>query len=299
AVWQWTHLPRTLLVVGGGVIGCEFASALTALGTKVTVVEAAPALLGGFDADLATGLLRCFKKDGITILAGTTVSGLVRSASGVTVQLAGLNSGDWSGDAVLVAAGRVPALDGLIGADFGLTLNARGGLTVDEHLQTTAAGVYAAGDAVGGLQLAHAAAEMGEIAVFNLLGGKRVFAPGNIPWAMFTEPEAGSVGLGEQQARAQGLPVCCGKVPVRTLGRAHATGEIEGLCKVVANRDDGRLLGVHLLGGRATDLIAAGALALQAQLTVSQLADAVQAHPTFAEGLREAAREALRHRNDG
>ncbi len=293
-VWRWERLPRRLLVVGGGVIGCEFASALAALGAQVTVVEMGESLLPGLDTDLASGLARCFRKEKIAALTATTVADIARDGDGVRVQLrTASGESDWQGDAVLLAAGRQPVTDipGL--TDHGCTLAPRGGIVTDDCLRA-GDGIWAAGDVRGGIQLAHVAAEEGETAVENILGGAQTYDAATAPWALFTEPEIGSVGLSEQAAHAaHGDDVVTGTVPVRALGRAQATGELDGVAKVVARRD-GTLLGVHLLGARATDLVAAGACALRAGMTVTELAETVQAHPTFAEGLRDAARAAAR-----
>lgn len=299
-LWRRDRLPRKLLVVGGGVVGAEFASAFCGLGAQVTVVEMAAKPLAGLDDDIAAGLLRCFKKDGIAVLPGTTVRELACLTSGVSARLAtAAGETSWSGDAVIVATGRVPATAALGGEEFGLLRTAAGALAVDGFLATPVPGIYAAGDAAGGVQLAHVAAEQGELAVDNLLGAQRAFNAARVPWALFTEPEAGGVGLSEQQALAAGLALAIGKVPVRALGRAQATGEIEGLCKVIARKDNGQVVGVHLLGARATDLLAVGVVALHAGLTVGQLAAMTQAHPTFAEGLQDAARAALQACRNG
>jgi dihydrolipoamide dehydrogenase len=280
------HVPASLLVIGGGVVGMEFAGIFSLLGTRVTVVEMLDQILTPVDPDVATRFTRLMGRRGVEIHLGGRVDEVARDGDLLLVRLAG--GTELRAEQVLVATGRRPNT-----ADLGLEAAGvaaeRGAIAVDQHLRTSADGVYAIGDATGISMLAHTASYQGEVAVTNALGEKRISADYSaIPACVYTEPEIAYVGLSEPQARAEGHEVQVGQFPFSALGRAMVLGETDGFVKVVADAD-GYLLGVSILGPRATDLIAEAAAALNAGITAAELSHVVHAHPTLPEAIAEAA----------
>jgi len=265
-----------------------------AISFSVNLVEMAPVLVPGLDRDIGRALERYFRQRGITVATSTRVMAIDADSDVLTAKTVKHDQeSSWEGDAVLIAVGRRPASESLNLMAAGVERDERGTIVVNERLETSVAGIYAAGDVTGGIMLAHAAAEQGEVVADNLLGGERTYSSAFIPSAVFTTPEIGSVGMTEAAALAAEEDIVTAKLPMRALGRARAANEIEGMFKIVARRQGGALLGIHILGARATELIAAAACALQNGFTVATLARTVQAHPTFAEGLRDVARLAL------
>jgi len=264
--------PNKLLVVGGGYIGCEFASVFRAVGSEVTVLEAMDRLLPGMDAELGEALAKSFRKAGIEVQTGTKIAGF-----------------DACYDRVLVAVGRVPATEGLGCETAGVKLAARGHVEVNERMETSAPGIYAIGDLVGRGALAHVASAQARVAVENALGGRATMDYTAVPAVVFTHPETASVGLTEAEARAQGRPVRVGRFPFAALGRAQASGETEGFVKLVADAETHRVVGGQVFGQGAGELIATITVAVTLGATAEQLAHAIYAHPTFAEGIGEAA----------
>ncbi len=305
---QLTHIPQRLIIVGGGVIGCEMACIYRAFGSTVTVVEGQDRLLPmpSVDQDVSTLLNREMRKQKIKILLGKTLADVrvengvvhgVATASPFTAQApTGQEPEKLEADMVLVTVGRVPATQGLGLAEAGIAVDKRGWITVDANLQTSVPGVYAIGDILGpaGIMLAHVAAMEGLCVVDNLCGAPHAMAYDTVPSAIFTTPEIGEVGLSEAQARQAGLNVVCGLTHMRELGKAHAMGELPGFFKVVADADSGRVLGVHIAGAHASDLVAEAGLAINMGATLHDIARTIHAHPTLAEGLHEAVHAALR-----
>jgi len=284
------RVPEHLVVVGGGVIGLELATVYRRLGSQVTVVEMMEELLPGVNLSRRgqATLRQALRGQGIEVRLGTAAQGL--SPSGIRVQTS-QGEEEIPCDAVLVAVGRRPKPDGL-GLDTLGIHPERGFVPTDENFQA-APGVYAIGDLRGGPMLAHKASHEGLLLAERLAG--REPSPidyRTIPQAIFTHPEVGLVGLSEEEAKALGIRTRVGRFPMGALGRALAEGEALGHFQVIAD-DDGRILGAEIVGPRASDLIAEAALAVQAGLTLEQLAEAVHAHPTFPEGLWEAALSAL------
>jgi dihydrolipoamide dehydrogenase len=280
------HVPASLVVIGGGVVGMEFAGIFSLLGARVTVVEMLDQILTPVDADLATRFTRLMGARGVDVHLNGRVEGVATNGDLLCVRLAG--GTELRAEQVLVATGRQPNT-----ADLGLEAAGvaveRAAITVDPHLRTSADGVYAIGDATGISMLAHTASYQGEVAVTNALGEKRISADYSaIPACVYTEPEIAYVGLSEAQARAAGHEVRIGQFPFSALGRAMVLGETDGFVKVVADAD-GYLLGVTILGPRATDLIAEAALALHEGITAAELSHVVHAHPTLPEAIAEAA----------
>ena len=279
------HIPDSLAVIGGGVVGMEFAGIFSLLGTRVTVIEMLDQLLTPLDADVAARFQQLMSKRGIAFHLGARVESVERGGAGFKVRFSGQ---EVEAEQVLVATGRRPSTADLGLEEAGVTVE-RGAITVDQHLRTSAEGVYAIGDATMISMLAHTASYQGEIAVANALGERLISADYRaIPGAIYTEPEIAYVGLSEAAARAAGEEVRVGSFPFSGLGRAMVLGETAGLVKVVADRD-GYILGVTIMGPRATDLIAEAVLAINQGITAAELAHAVHAHPTLPEALAEAA----------
>jgi dihydrolipoamide dehydrogenase len=287
---HWKDLPKRLLIVGGGVIGCEFACMCQAFGVQVTVVEMLSGLLPGLDKDLGNALLQTFKKRGITCYVDTKVQemklagGIVKSvlSNGTTLET----------ERVLVATGRKPNTKDLGLETVGIEPSPRGFIKVDDCMRTPVKGYYCIGDANGRCLLAHAASAQGVAAVENALGHEKAFtAP--IPSAVYTFPEIAAVGMTEQEAREKNLPISIGRFPLSSLGKAMATNHTEGFVKVIRHRETDELLGVHMLGHNATECIAAAGALLHTKTPVRDFAEVVFAHPTISESLKESAEDAL------
>ena len=278
------HVPESLIVIGGGVVGMEFAGVFSLLGTKVTVIEMLDQLLAPIDLDVAGRFQQLMARRGVVFHLGARVEEIARVDGRARVHFAG---GDVEAEQVLVATGRRPNTADLGLEQVGIAMN-HAAVGVDQHLRTNAEGIYAIGDATGITMLAHAASYQGEIAVTNALGERRISADYTaIPACIHTDPEIAYVGQSEAQARANGHDVKVGQFPFSALGRAMLLGETSGLVKVIADRD-GYLLGVTIMGPRATDLIAEAALALNVGVTAAELSHVVHAHPTLPEALAEA-----------
>jgi len=281
-------VPRRLVVIGGGYIGLELGSVWRRLGAEVVVLEAMPTILPQMDAEVVRAAERIFRRQGLDIRTGVRVAGAEPQGEGVCVHLEDGTSLD--ADVVLVAVGRRANTDGMGFDEVGLKRE-RGFLVVDEHYRTGVAEVYAIGDAIGGKMLAHKAEEEGIAAVERMAGKGGHVNYRAIPGVVYTWPEIATVGLTEEEARARG-PVRVGRFPFAANGRARALGATDGFVKVIADATTDRLLGVHILGPRASDLIAEAALALEFDATAEDLARAVHAHPTLPETLKEAALDA-------
>lgn len=274
--------PESLAIVGGGVIGCEFAAIFAALGTRVGVVELLPRLLPAADEEISRRLTAAFRRQEIAVHTGVRVA---RIEPGLRVVW---QDGACDAEVVLVAVGRRPNTAGLGCESAGVVLE-RGAIVVDEHLRTSLPGVWAVGDAVGGAMLAHAAFAQARVAVADLHGDAAVWSGLLVPNPVFTHPEVAWAGWTEQEAAARGFAVTVGRFPFAALGRAQVLGETDGLFKLVAAADTGRIVGVHACGPAATELVAEGVLAAQAGLTAEDLEATVHGHPTLSEGLGEAA----------
>jgi dihydrolipoamide dehydrogenase len=279
------RVPASLIVVGGGVVGMEFASLFNLLGSRVTVIEMLDHVLTPLDPEVGTAFLRLLGRRGVEVHLGARVEEIARDGDLRRVRFSG---GELRAEEVLVATGRRPST-GDLGLEAAGVTTSGPAITVDQHLRTSAGDVYAIGDATGVSMLAHTASYQGEVAVANALGERRISADYTaVPSCVYTEPEIAFVGLSEAQARGAGEEVRVGRFPFSALGRAMVLGETDGLVKVVAGRD-GYLLGVTIMGPRATDLIAEAALALSVGITAEELSHVVHAHPTLPEALAEAA----------
>lgn len=283
-------VPEQLVVVGGGVIGLEFACIYEALGSQVTVLEMMPTLLPGVtDESLAKRLALILRRRGMVIHTGATVEVIEPAENRLRVIFAAAKGKDAvEGKRVLVAVGRWPNTGNLGLAELGVQMDGRA-ISVDQYLRTNLPNVWAIGDAVGGMMLAHKAMVDGRVVAENVLGGTRNVDYRSVPSVIFTRPEIASVGLTEAEARAQGADVKVTKFPFSANPRAQILGETEGQIRLVCEVGSGRVLGVHMMGPHVTDLIAEGALAVQVGATADDLAWTTHAHPTLPEAMLEAA----------
>src|SRR6267378_3916033 len=288
-ILELKEVPKRLAVIGGGVVGMEFAAMFAALGSKVTVLEMLPQVLPMVEADLVNVYTKHLSGLGGEIHTSSKVAEVARAGKALQVRFStGGEGGAVDADQVLLAVGRSPYTDGLGAEAAGVKLE-RGRVVVDDHLRTTAAGVWAIGDVIGGIMLAHVASYEGICAVENIAGHARVPDYHAAPNCVYTDPEIAHVGLGEKEAKERGLEVKIGRFPFAASGRALTLGQSEGFVKVVADAPSVRLLGVHIIGARATDLIAEATLAVQNGLTLDQLDLTMHAHPTLPEAIMEAA----------
>lgn len=286
---HWSELPQRLLIVGGGVIGVEFACMMREYGVQVTVVELLPQLLPEMDASLGPALAQDFSKRGIGIQTGVKVDNL--EVTGNVVKASISNGQTLEVDKVLVATGRRPNTSDLGLDKIGLETD-RGFIRVDERMATSAEGVYCIGDANGHCLLAHAASAHGVVAVENALGhDTKMTLP--VPGAVYTFPEVASIGITTQQAAKQEIPIRIGQFPIGHLGKAMAVGEEGGFVKVIRHREDNSLLGVHMIGHNATEIIEAATAMLSTRASATDLAEMVFAHPTIGEAMKEAAEDAF------
>jgi dihydrolipoamide dehydrogenase len=300
------EIPASIMILGGGVIGCEFAFLLSALGSRVTIVEAMDRLLPLPSVDEACSRVieREMKKRKIKFLVRRTAERVERNGGKLRVTLgpSPLMSDPVAGepiaaevDKLLVSVGRRPNTKGMGLVKLGVNLDAGDWIVADERMETNVPGVYAIGDVLGPskIMLAHVASVEGRVAAENALGSGAVMDYRVVPGAIFTMPEVANVGLSEVQARERGILVRADSVLFRTLGKPQVMGEIVGEAKIVSNAETGRILGVHLVGPHATDLIAEGALAVKLGATVKDLAETIHAHPTLSEVMQEASCKAL------
>jgi len=286
------ELPQSLAIVGGGVIGVEFASIFNALGTKVTVVEMLPHLLPPVDRKLARRFKRILSAQGVEVQLNSPVEEISRENGRLRVKFAGAKGeGAIVADKVLVAVGRWPYTEGVGLAELGIKMDGRR-ILVNEFMETSVPDVYAIGDVLGTYMLAHVASYEGEVAVENALGHQRAADYRAVPYCVFTIPELAGVGLGEREAKERGLDYQVVRFPFSASGRALAMGETEGQVKMVCEKGSGRVLGLHIMGPRASDLIAEGALAIQLEATAEDVAQTIHAHPTLPEAVMEAAKAA-------
>jgi dihydrolipoamide dehydrogenase len=280
------EIPRELLIVGGGYIGVEFATLFSTLGSRVTIVEVLETILPGLEGELVRNLRRVFEKDGVKVYTQSSIEEIHPVGKGLRVAVKtpqGME--EVSADRLLLSVGRVPNLD-LSFSKAGVETSPSG-IRVNRRMETTAASVYAIGDAIGGPLLAHVASEEGIIAAENLMGIDRRMENLQIPTCVFTYPEIASIGLSEKEARAQG-EIRVGRFPFRSNGKALVSEETEGLIKVVAHREDDVILGIHIIGPDASDLISIASTLMNQGVKAEEFTRLVQVHPTLPEALKEA-----------
>lgn len=288
-------LPKSMIVIGGGVIGLELACAYAAFGTKITVIEALDHMLPMLDGDISKIGIEHMKKMGMEFHLECPVQSVESSPAGAKVICRDKTGKELSftAEKVLVAIGRKPNTAGL-GLEAGGIDNDRGRIKVSSRMETSVPGVYAIGDCVAGYaQLAHTASAMGEVAAENICGEPAVYDEKTNPTCVYIEPEAAAVGLTEEQAKAQGIDYIVGKFPMSANGKALILNGGEGLVKIIAGREFGEILGMHIIGPRATDLISEGALAIEGEMTVDELIATIHSHPTVTESLRECALDVM------
>ncbi len=284
------RLPASVAVIGGGAIGCEFASMFADLGTQVTVLEALPGLLPGCDEDIAGVVSRSFKKRGIAVHTGVEVHGHAPGPSGTTVSFGDGES--VSVEAVVVSVGRRPATEGLLAPGCGVEIDSRGFVAVDPWMRTSAEGVWAVGDVVATPQLAHVGFAEAIVAVKGILGEPVVPVDyGRVPWCIYSNPEVAFAGMTEAAAREAGIDVVVKRDPFGGNSRARILDETDGMVKVVAERlpggKAGRILGVHMVGPWVTEQLGQGYLAVNWEATPDEVAAFIQPHPTLSESFGE------------
>ncbi|MBS1723637.1 MAG: dihydrolipoyl dehydrogenase [Armatimonadetes bacterium] len=282
-------IPKKMLIIGGGVIGVEFGYVFNGLGTEVTIVEMLPRLIPMMDEDLGNELGKLMARKGCKIMTGSAVEKLEKTKKGwkVSVKSGGETSAD-EYDVVLVAVGRRSFTDNMNLEKIGVKLQ-RIGVEVDDTLRTSVPNIYAIGDVSGRIQLAHVASYEGQVAAENIVHGANKKADHKaVPNCIYTDPEVASVGLTEGQAKEQGYDVSVGKFNFRPLGKAMASLEQEGFVKVVSEKKYGEVLGVHVIGAHATDLIAQAVVAIKLEATIDVMVDTIHAHPTMTEAFLEA-----------
>lgn len=284
-----SELPSRMLIIGGGVVGIEFAGIFRALGVEVTVVEMLPRILLPIDEEIARRLTQILKRKGIEILTDCKVKGIKKNNQNLEV-LVSTSDGEkkLETEKVLLAAGRVPELGNIDVRGLGIELDGKT-IKVDEKMRTNIPGIYAVGDVVGKIMLAHVASREGIVAVENISGKEVLMDYKVVPNCVFSMPEVASVGLTEEEAKKENNNIKISKFPFMANGKALGMGETEGMVKIIADGDTLELLGVHILGVHASDLIAEGTLALSMEATAFEIVNTIHAHPTLAETIAEAA----------
>lgn len=291
-------VPKSIAIMGSGAVGVEFASIFKSYGSEVTVIELLPRLVPGEDEAVSAELERSFKKRGIKVMTGAKVISAKAGAKGVDIEVQGADSKTQklSFELLLVATGRGPVTEGLGAEQLGIKMD-RGFVVVDQLFKTNVPGISAIGDVItmGGphYQLAHVSSMEGIVLAERIAG--HAVQPINydhVPRCTYTEPEIGSVGLTEAQAKAQGHDVRIGSFPFRALARARMAGETDGFVKIVAEKKYDEILGVHIIGPRATELVAEAVMALRMEVTVEELIRTIHAHPTMSEAVGEASHAA-------
>ena len=284
------EVPKSLIVIGGGVIGLELGSVWRRLGAKVTVVELFPTILPGNDEEIVKEADKIFRKQGLDIRAGTKVTGGKRNGNKVSIEIEKDGAKETlEAEYVLVSVGRKPSLTGVDAATLGLNLGKRGEIVVDEQMRTNLPNVFAIGDAVGGKLLAHKAEEEGVVAAEVIAGEKVRMDYKSMPSIVYTWPEIATVGLAEHEVKAGGKKYKVGKFPFTANGRARTMGETSGLVKIIADAATDEMLGCHIIGANASDLIQEIVLAFEYRGSSEDIGITVHSHPTLGEAVKEAA----------
>ncbi len=289
------RVPARMVVIGGGYIGLELGMVYAKFGTKVTVVEALPSILAAMDKDCVQVVARKLKKMGVEVMLKAKAKSWEDKGDRavLTVELDGGGLATVDTDVILVSVGRRPNSEDLGLAEAGVAVDKRGYVLADDQLRTNVAGIYAIGDLIGGMMLAHKATKEGEVVAEIIAGHKAAMDVRVIPAVVFTDPEIASVGLTDEEAKAQGHEVKVGKFPFAALGRALSVNDTEGFAKVVIDAKTEEILGVHIVGNGAGDLISEAALAIEMGAVAQDLNLTVHPHPTLSEAVREAAAAAL------
>ncbi|WP_326907719.1 dihydrolipoyl dehydrogenase [Sedimentibacter sp. MB31-C6] len=282
------EIPKTMVIVGGGVIGVEIATLYSSFGCKVIIIEMLDQILPMMDGELTKIIRTKLEKKGVEIYTKTKVISFkdIGASVEVLVEMSDGKSKVFSGEKALISIGR-RTNTATIGLEKAGIVNDRGRITVNEKMETNVPGIYAIGDCVGKIMLAHVASAHGEVAAENALGHNNVFDSKTNPSCVYTKPEFASVGLTEEEAKKQGIDYIIGKFPLAANGRAMIMGE-DGMIKIIAGNEYKEILGAHILGPRATDLIGELALAIQMEATIDEVIATIHAHPTVAEAIKEA-----------
>jgi dihydrolipoamide dehydrogenase len=280
------HIPQKLVIIGGGVIGMEFATIFNAFGSQVTVIEFLPSILAQLDSDLSKRLTPMMKKKGIEVFTGSKVMKIEKQEE--LKVLVSTKTGDIqiTADQILMATGRQPVFDGLMLENAGVAYD-RKGIGTNSYGQTTVPNIYAIGDVTGGIMLAHTASHKGIAAVEHIMGHKSQHNAMVVPSCVFTFPEIAAAGMTEEEARAEGIAIKTGKFMFGANGKALTLGEGEGLLKVISDEKD-IIIGVHIMGPHASDLVHEGVLAIGMKLSADDIIGTIHAHPTLAEAFSEA-----------
>ncbi|MCM8788684.1 MAG: dihydrolipoyl dehydrogenase [Candidatus Omnitrophica bacterium] len=268
-IWNLEKLPQSLAIVGAGPVGCEFASILACFGVKITIYEMLDTILVGRDREIVAIIEKEFAKRGIQIKTGTKIT----------------STNEIVEEKILWAGGRKPVLD--IAEDLEISVS-QSGVDVDLMMKTSVPDIYAAGDVTGKWQLAYVATKQGEIAAENCAGKNEVISYENIPETIFTTPEIGTVGITEQEAQSQKKEIKIGRFPYMALGKAHAAGNTSGMAKVIVDQETDKLLGVHIAGEQASEIVHIASIAMSKGMTLKEMTNAYWSHPTFSEILMEA-----------
>jgi dihydrolipoamide dehydrogenase len=288
--------PKTMAIIGAGAVGCEFADVFTAFGTQVTLVEVLPGILPLEDADCGAELARSFKKRKIDVLPAAKIGDVKVGKTSVTMSIeVGGKKQSLEVEKVLVAAGRAPNIEDIGIKEAGIQLTDRGFIKINERMETSAKGIYAIGDVAGPPMLAHKGQREGVVFAEFLAGQKNVHPVnyGNIPNATYCHPEVASIGMTEAQVKEKKIDYKVGKFPFSANGRARTSGETEGFVKIIRDAKYGEILGAHIIGAHATELIHELAVARENEFTVEEVDLAIHAHPTLSEAIAEAALDSL------
>ncbi|WP_016991245.1 dihydrolipoyl dehydrogenase [Flavobacterium sp. ACAM 123] len=292
------EVPKHLVIIGGGVIGIELGQVYLRLGAKVSVVEYMDRIIPGMDASLSKELTKVFKKQGMKFYVSHKVQSVERNGDAVAVQAENAKGETITleGDYALVSVGRRPYTDGLGAENAGVKVSDKGMVEVNDHLQTNIPNIYAIGDVVRGAMLAHKAEEEGAMVAEILAGQKPHINYNLIPGVVYTWPEVAAVGQTEEQLKASGVDYKAGSFPFKALGRARASGDLDGFVKILADAKTDEVLGVHMIGARCADLIAEAVVAMEFKASAEDISRMSHAHPTFAEAMKEAALAATDNR---
>jgi len=288
--------PKTMAIIGAGAVGCEFADVFTAFGTQVTLIEALPGILPLEDADCSAELAKSFKKRKIDVIAAAKIGDVKVGQNSVTMSVdVGGKKQNLEVERVLVAAGRAPNIEDIGIKEAGVQLTDRGFIKINERMETSAKGIFAIGDVAGPPMLAHKGQREGVVFAEFLAGEKHVHAVnyGNIPNATYCHPEVASIGMTEAQVKEKKIDYKVGKFPFSANGRARTSGETEGFVKIIRDAKYGEILGAHIIGAHATELIHELAVARENEFTVEEVDLAIHAHPTLSEAVAQATLDSL------
>ena len=293
-----TEIPKYMVIIGGGVIGLELGQVYRRLGAEVSVIEFMDRIIPGMDGALSKELMKVLKKQKIKFYLSHKVKEVKRKGKEVLIKADDKKGQEvsFTGDYCLVSVGRKPYTEGLNAAAAGVTLDDKGRVEVNEHLQTSAPNIYAIGDVVRGAMLAHKAEEEGTMVAEILAGQKPHIDYNLIPGVVYTWPEVAAVGKTEEELKEAGIPYKAGQFPMRALGRSRASMDIDGFVKILAHKDTDEVLGVHMVGARCADLISEAVTAMEFRASAEDIARMSHAHPTYAEAVKEAALAATDNR---